>query len=377
MDNKKIIHFDKAASTQPDEKMIDLIAAVQKLWWNNPSSVYESGQRVRENIDEFREGIIEYLHGDPNKDKLVFCASGSEANNLGVNVNDSYCVIVDYLSHPSLFNNPNKIHCRITNNKGKIDLELLENELKQTNKKPLVAISYINSEIGSINDIKSISKLVHKYNGLLLVDACQAINHTYINVESLEIDMLTFTSEKMNLPRGCGCLYIKNEIELNPIVYGGGQEYGLRAGTENQAMIYAIAAHLYDIKDYIADIMLHEVRLRELIEKEIDKVCKKLNQEYTYTLPHSCTIENIISIRFKGIKGSDLLTMLDIYGVEVSLGSACSAGNPKPSRILKGIGLSDEEALSTIRISFDWMNTEEEIIEFGKRLEKCLIGLKM
>lgn len=374
---EKIIHFDKAASTQPEEKMLDLIKSVQKLWWNNPSSAYESGRRLRENIDEFRKGIIEYLGGDPNKDKLIFCANGSEANNLGVNIGNEYSIIVDNLSHPSLFNNPNKIRCMITNDKGKVDLELLENELKQLNNKPLVAISYINSEIGSINDIEAISELVHKYNGLVLVDACQAINHIYINIKKLGADMLTFTSEKMNLPRGCGCLYIKDGIELNPIIYGGGQEYGLRAGTENQAMIYAITSHLYNMKNYITDIMFYEIRLRDKIEKEIDKVCKEINQEYTYTLPHSCTIENIISIRFKGIKGSDLLTMLDMYGVEISLGSACSAGNPEPSRILKGIGLTDEEALSTIRISFDCMNTEEEVVEFGKRLKKSLVGLKM
>lgn len=374
---EKIIHFDKAASTQPEEKMLDLIKSVQKLWWNNPSSAYESGRRLRENIDEFRKGIIEYLGGNPEKDKLIFCANGSEANNLGVNIGNEYSIIIDNLSHPSLFNNPNKIRCMITNDKGKVDLELLENELKQLNNKPLVAISYINSEIGSINDIEAISELIHKYNGLLLVDACQAINHIYINIKKLGADMLTFTSEKMNLPRGCGCLYIKDGIELNPIIYGGGQEYGLRAGTENQAMIYAVASHLYNMKNYITDIMFYEIRLRDKIEKEIDKVCKEINQEYTYTLPHSCTIENIISIRFKGIKGSDLLTMLDMYGVEISLGSACSAGNPEPSRILKGIGLTDEEALSTIRISFDCMNTEEEVVEFGKRLKKSLVGLKM
>lgn len=373
---KKIIHFDKAASTEPYDIHLDFIREYQKELWNNPSSVYTSGRMIRKIIEKNRSDIIKYLGGDDKKDMLIFCASGSEANNLGMNINNDYCIIIDNLSHPSLFNNPRKSHCMITNNKGQIDLELLENEINILNKKPLVAVNYVNSEIGSINDIKSIAELVHKYNGLLLVDACQAINHIYINVKNLGIDMLTFTSEKMNLPRGCGCLYIRDKIKLNPIVYGGGQEYGLRSGTENPAMICAIVSHLYGLKDRISDVMFYEAKLREAIEKEIDKVCTELNQEYTYTLPHSLTIENIISVRFKGIKGSDLLTMLDIYGVEVSLGSACSAGNPMPSRILKNIGLTDEEALSTIRISFDWMNTEKEIKRFGQILKKCLLALR-
>lgn len=372
----KTIHLDKAASTIPTEEVLRDIQYASIRYWNNPSSVYESGREVKRMIEDVKDKVREFINAKP-EDKIIFCASGTEANNLGMNIRTN--IIVDNTTHPSMYNNPNKAHESIVNSGGLIDLDKLKEILNYIcYYNCLVAIAYTSSELGIRHYIPNISKVVHDNGGILMVDAAQTIGHKTIDVQEEGIDILTFTSEKIQMPRGLGILYVKDGIEINPIMYGGHQEYNLRPSTENQAMIYALGNRLEYINKNKEYIQTTENKLNDYFMQSIYNACKyvckyKINgsDANCYHYP-----THIASIQFKGYKASDLITMLDINGTECSAGSACSSGESKPSRVLKAIGLTDEEALSTVRFSFDYMNTGEEIKRFEGILRKCLIALK-
>lgn len=380
------MYFDNAATTKPSKEVIADITWCLENVWGNPSSIYSEGIKAKQILEQSREKVAKYINAEP--DEIIFCSSGSEANNLAIKgflaVNNIYdCIITTQTEHPSVYNvcmhlfenEYYKIGFAPVDKTGKVNVtrfKQLISELSYFNY-CFTSIMMANNEIGTINDIKKIVEIAHHHTGIVHTDATQVIGQIPVDVKELDCDMLTFSGHKLGLPRGTGILYKKKDIHLSPIIHGGQQEWNLRAGTENLANIYALGNQLERLsnKEYPSN------ETRDYLYNKICEKCELLNIEVKLNGDLIDRLPNNLSLTFKGINAEALITLLDMRNVYVSAGSACSSGNPEPSRILKAIGLTDEEAFNTIRISLNANTTIDECDEFVKVLCECLESLKM
>ena len=390
-----MVYFDCAATTKPTEKVIQDIAEGMRGDWFNPSSVSEESRKVKLKIEHARQQVADFINADP--DEIIFTSGGSESNNLAIrgyfdNLDSKRCGL--YCSegeHPSIYNLVKKYkdmyyypYILPLQKNGQLNLTELKKQLESLyapsiyhnniTSPPLVCISYVNNELGSVNPIQEISKIVHRNNGIFLVDAVQAIGYRDIDVKSMGIDMLSASFHKFGGVRGCGFLYVKKGIQLSPLIIGGHQEHNLRAGTEASYLITAMGNRLEELKQTQKERKELIERLRLSIEEKLfgNDILSKymwINGEAMYSHSH------IISLTIKGIPAQQLITLMNLNGVIVSAGSACSSGEEKPSRILKAIGLSDEDAKSTIRISFNEFTTDDDINKLVKSLEENILIL--
>lgn len=391
-----MVYFDCAATTKPTEKVIQDITEGMRGDWFNPSSVSEESRKVKLKIEHARQQVADFINADP--DEIIFTSGGSESNNLAIrgyfdNLNNKRCgIFCSEGEHPSIYNLIKKYKemyyypCILPLQKnGQLNLIELKKQLESLyapsiyynniTSSPLVCVSYVNNEIGCVNPIQEISKIIHRYNGILLVDAVQAVGYRNIDVKSMGIDMLSASFHKFGGVRGCGFLYVKKGIQLSPLIIGGHQENDLRAGTEASYLITAMGNRLEELKQTQKGRKELIEHLRLSIEEKLfgnDDLSKDMwiNGEAMYSHSH------IISLTIKGIPAQQLITLMNLNGVIVSAGSACSSGEEKPSRILKAIGLSDEDAKSTIRISFNEFTTEDDINKLVKSLEENILILR-
>lgn len=390
-----MVYFDCAATTKPTEKVIQDITEGMRGDWFNPSSISEESRKVKLKIEHARQQVADFINADP--DEIIFTSGGSESNNLAIrgyfdNLDSKRCGL--YCSegeHPSIYNLVKKYkdmyyypYILPLQKNGQLNLTELKKQLESLyapsiyhnniTSPPLVCISYVNNELGSVNPIQEISKIVHRNNGIFLVDAVQAIGYRDIDVKSMGIDMLSASFHKFGGVRGCGFLYVKKGIQLSPLIIGGHQEHNLRAGTEASYLITAMGNRLEELKQTQKERKELIERLRLSIEEKLfgNDILSKymwINGEAMYSHSH------IISLTIKGIPAQQLITLMNLNGVIVSAGSACSSGEEKPSRILKAIGLSDEDAKSTIRISFNEFTTDDDINKLVKSLEENILIL--
>lgn len=386
-----ILYFDNAATTKPDKEVIHDIAYYSSYYWGNPSSIHVYGENIKNLIEESRNKVAKFIDAEPND--IIFTSGGTESNNYAINsfFNDNFhnkVVITSKLEHPSVYkcyryicclnNNHSKEIQYVKNDRfGRIDLHDLKRLLDQFSKDGydiLVSIMFTNNEIGTYQDVKKISDLVHEYNNAIFhTDAVQAFGHTPINVKYLGIDLMSVSAHKFGGPKGVGFLYYNSKkMNLNPVLYGGNQEWGLRSGTENTAAIIAMANHIEHL-DVSMTINVDEYHKREWLRRELIIRCNEIGQEISFNGPNSFRFVqyNILSVTLPGINASDLILLLSNRGVCVSAGSACSSGKNTPSRVLKAIGLSDNEALSTIRISTN-NNKFEEYELLVKKIIECI-----
>lgn len=378
-----MVYFDNAATTKVSEEVIADIVEALKNDWANPSSISEQGMDVKRKIEHARKQIADYINAEP--EEIIFTASGSEANNLAIkgflDVNSGYRTIVTTeIEHPSVYNT-----CMNLKGKGYIvKFAPLESsgKVSQMGFQSLVegdhlhfaSIMLVNNELGTVQYIKGLANIIHLFNGIIHTDATQAFGKIPIDVKDMDVDLMSVGLHKCGLPKGIGFLYKKKGILLSPIIHGGHQERSLRAGTENTAYIIAAGNHVermskkefpnYKIIDYLYD-------------KIYDTFVEEFGFFYNGAISRFSASPNLLSLTFPGINAEALITLLDIKGVQVSAGSACCAGDKTPSRVLKAIGLTDEEAFSTIRISIGEDTTTEECDEFVKILGECLASLKM
>ena len=388
-----MVYFDCAATTKPTEKVIQDITEGMRGDWFNPSSISEESRKVKLKIEHARQQVADLINADP--DEIIFTSGGSESNNLAIRgfFERSYSrpcgLFCSEGEHPSIYNLIKKYkdayyypQILSLEKNGKLNLKELTYQLRNIpiyherfSASPLVCISYVNNELGSVNPIQEISKIVHKNNGVLLVDAVQAIGYRDIDVKSMGIDMLSASFHKFGGVRGCGFLYVKKGIQLSPLIIGGHQENDLRAGTEASYLITAMGNRLEELKQTQKERKELIEHLRLSIEEKLfgnDGLSKDMwiNGEAMYSHSH------IISLTIKGISAQQLITLMNLDGVIISAGSACSSGEEKPSRILKAIGLSDEDAKSTIRISFNEFTTDNDINILIESLKKNILILK-
>jgi len=401
------LYFDNAATMQPDEKMIQEYGSLCREYWWNPSSISRGSMETRQAIEDVRKRILKYINGREG-DKIIFTSGGTEANNLAIKGfccekythfltkydKDGYydrqyritpSVFASSVEHPSVLNpinwlydikiidNYNIVNCNDDGTINKKSLEERISYIQDTNFHPIFAsIMMANNELGSINDIKTISQIVHKYNGILHVDAVQAFTHMKIDVQDMGIDMMSVSGHKFGAPHGVGFLYVRNGIEINPLLHGGGQEKGMRSGTEDAPSIIMMGRAMDRAYKTIDEDNRNLKRCRSLLlDFLMTRYNVKINNPYN-------GLANIVNVTFNGIDNEQLITNLDIFeGCQVSAGSACHAGVKEPSKVLQEIGLTDKEINSTIRISMDRNVTEDEIYLFTLVLQTQLNKLKM
>ena len=345
-----MIYMDNAATTPLCE------AAKQEIikhldTFGNPSSYHELGRESRVLIENARERIAKCINANP--DEIYFTSGGSEANTLALN-NRRYSASSKF-EHHSVVSDWPKIS--ITKD-GFIKMHKLNNMLSEWWDIPFDSMScmYVNNELGVMQPIKELSAIAHRYGILLHTDAVQAMPYMHIDVKDLCCDMLSASGHKFGAPKGIGFLYANERSRIKPIINGGHQESGKRPGTENVLGILAMAAALEDTVEHMDERNEHIKSLRDSLLGKLLKIDgAHLNGSLENRVPGN------INIRFDGVSGARLVSLCSLYGVYISAGSACGEGIPTPSHVLKAIGLSDDEALSSVRITLGHQNTEEDI----------------
>lgn len=337
--------------------------------YGNPSSLYMIGRKARVAVEESRQTIANILNCKPKE--IIFTSGGTEGDNLAIKgiaqrKGKDGLYITSKIEHPAVMNcfkeleeeGYDVIYLDVTKD-GIVKVEQLMSILESNKKINFVSIMYANNELGTIQPIDSIGDLLKKYDKDIIfhTDAVQAIGKRKINLKDTNIDILSASGHKFGAPKGIGFIYIKDGLDLKYQTLGGGQEFNKRSGTENVASIIGLGKAL-------------EIHNRELNKSNLDFEEKEmflinsLSQIEGARLNISFTcdrITGIVNMRFKGVSAQSLLLFLDNKGIYVSAGSACHSDSDTPSHVLKAIGLSDEDALSSIRISFNNSITYEDI----------------
>lgn len=323
--------------------------------FGNPSSAHSIGHKAKMLIENARERIAKCINAEPNE--IYFTSGGSEANTWALK---DKCSLASSIEHHAI---SSTFRFKIKSN-GVADIEdmnryLLQNKIYSPIKIGIVSCMAVNNELGTIQPIAKMAKIAHDYGALFHTDAVQAMAHLPIDVKALGCDMLSASGHKFGAPKGIGFLYIKKGREWDRLINGGKQEQGLRGGTENTLGIVAMAEA---IEDTVANMYERETQIgwfRKILLNcllSIDGVYVNVDEMINVN-----RIYSTINIRIDGVKGQDVVAMADQYGICISAGSACNEGNAEPSHVLKAIGLTDEEALSSIRITLGYQNTLEEI----------------
>lgn len=371
------VYFDNAACMPVNYYAYKAAEPFLTFNYGNPNSAHEMGRYARNAIENARREIANCINAEP--DEIFFTGSGTIADNMALQGylfgQGRNTIITDNIEHEAILNQLplfDNVKFVKLSHFGEVDCDDLEkcihNILNSEYRKTPIIASFmaVNNEIGTINPISRITSICHKYGIPVVVDAVQAVGHLEIDVKALDVDMFTSAGQKFGGFKGCGFLYKRKGIKIPPIFFGGGQENGLHSGTENVAGIVAMGEALkrsceYLKEDYLNLTMLNNYAKISLIRLFNDKV--HLNG-WDGKAPYHYM--GNLNFRIDGINGRELLEYLSENEIYVSTGSACSAG--KPSHVLQGIGLSEDEIESSIRVSFSVDNTEEEVDYFIKVL---------
>jgi cysteine desulfurase len=363
----KYIYMDHAAGRPVDPRVIEAMLPYEKLFYFNPSSVHSSGQGARKALEESRAKVAELINAQ-KKESVIFTSGATESNNMAVkgfayrNKDRGTHIVTSSIEHMSVLNPCKflatrgfKVSFLPVDKYGFVDLESLEKEL--TDETILVSIMYANGEIGTIQPIKEISKIVHGKKAQLHVDATAANGQVPIDVKDEGIDLLTISSNDMYGPQGVGALYLGDGVRMEPIIHGGGQERGLRSGTENISGIVGLGK--------AAEIARMEMRSEsERLSRLRDKFIKGLLETVPYSFLNghpAKRLPNNVAVRYSFIEGESILLNLDMMGVAASSGSACTAKTLEPSHVLIAIGLKHEEAHGSLLLTLGKQNNEEEV----------------
>ena len=356
----KNLYFDTAATTPLDLRVANHMHEINKDIYGNPSSIHQTGQKAHNIIERSRKKIAELLNC--KQSEIYFTSGGSESNNIalrGVLKKGDHFITASY-EHPAILevakyleDNNIEVSYIAPNCNGTINPEDLKKEIKSNTK--LVSIMAVNNEIGTINPIKEISDICKDKNIFFHSDAVQYIGKGKINLAKLNIDMLSLGAHKFYGPKGIGAIFIKSGITINPFIFGGGQEKGIRPGTENPSLISGMCHAL--------EIAIEDLKKNRTHINNMESLFFKLLSEtkIKYKVNGSPRLKGIINITFFDYDGHSLLLNLDMKNIAISFGSACASGSAKASSALLSIGLKEEIANKTVRISIGKQITDKNI----------------
>ncbi|MGN1013434.1 MAG: cysteine desulfurase NifS [Clostridia bacterium] len=376
------VYLDNSATTKMDERVLEEMLPYLKEDYGNASSLYSLGRKSKKAIEDSREKVAIILNCRP--DEIYFTSGGSESDNTAIkgiaraNRKKGNHIITSKIEHLAVLDTCKELEkegFEVTyldvDSKGKVNIE----ELKKAIRKDtiLISIMYANNEIGTIQDIFEIGRIARENNVYFHTDAVQAMGNLDIDVQAQNIDSLSLSGHKFYGPKGIGVLYVRKNVKFNKFIAGGHQERNKRAGTENVANIVGLSKALEisynELKEHREKILYLRNYYEEKIKQNIDNII--INGDEKNRLPGNSNIS------FIGVNGQDLLLNLDMIGICVSSGSACTSGSIDASHVLIALGVKEEVAKSSIRVSIGKYNTKEEIdylvenlIEIVKRQRK-------
>lgn len=363
---KQVIYLDHAATTQPFPEVVRAMLPYYGEQYGNPSSSYELGEKSKEAIEEARRKVADTLSADP--ECIYFTSGGTESDNWALR----FAVEQSKQKHPHLITSAIE-HSAILNTCKALEkqgvrvsylpvsgdgiVNLRQMELEMCEDTVLVSVMYANNEIGTIQPIQDIARLAHRRGILFHTDAVQAYGQIPLIPSQLGIDLMSASGHKFNGPKGTGFLYARNNLDLKPMIYGGGQEHRMRGGTENVPGIVGLGRAASLTAAQLNKKVKHELYLQKYLLhrlfREIPGI--RLNGSPFLRLP------NNVNISISGVNGGALVALLDLEGICVSTASACAGKEEGPSHVQTAIGNSPEDAYGSLRITLGMENTREEI----------------
>lgn len=379
MNNK--IYFDHSATTPVLPEVVDEMSKCLTDSWGNPNSLYQTGQRARAVVEAARSSVAADLGADAKE--IIFTGSGTEADNLAVSGiyqarrPQGNHIICFALEHPAVLEtcrHLEKLGAEISylypDHSGVLQPQQVEKAI--TDKTILITVMMANNIIGTVQPIKDIAAVAKKHQVIFHTDAVQAAGTLPINVNELGVDLLAISAHKFHGPKGVGALYIRKGVSLKPIINGGGQERGLRSGTENVPGISGLAKAL---RLSTGELKVKTARLKKMRDRLVDGVLSKIDDvalvgDQQRRLPgNACFI-------FKYIEGESLVLQLDMVGIAASSGSACSSQSLEPSHVLLGIGIAPAKAHGSLRLTLGRSTTAAEVDFFLEQLPPIVARLR-
>lgn len=377
-------YLDNGATTRPSEEVINIMVKSMREYYGNPSSMHRKGVEIEKLVKKARKQVAKALGADEGE--IYFTSGGTESNNIAIfgalegNKRKGNHIITTKIEHPSVLNvfkileeKGYEVTYLNVDKNGIIDIEEFRSSLREDT--VLISIMYVNNEVGAIQPITDIVKIIKgkKNKPLLHIDAIQAFGKVKFNVNKLKVDLMTISGHKIHGPKGIGALYVKKGTKIKSIIFGGNQEQGLRSGTENVPGILGLGTAAELAKKNFesnANKMLElKVKLLNGIKKQIEDI--KINgSEIEGSAPH------ILNVSFEGIRGEVLLHSLEQEGIYISTGSACSSKKKAFSHVLEEMGLNDDQLEGAIRFSLSYENTEEEIEYTIEKLSNTIADLR-
>lgn len=359
-----MIYLDNAASTQIHEDVLDSMLPYLKEQYGNPSSIHRYGRLAHKAIEKARKQIASLINAEPSE--ILFTSGGTESNNtalMGITMKTtSGRIITSSIEHDAILEPCKKLSQNgfdivylSVDKSGMVSPLELENQISEDT--CLVSIMFGNNEVGTIQTISEITKICNKNKIPFHTDAVQAVGKTPIDVKELGIDLLSISSHKLYGPKGIGALYIKNGVDIDPVILGGGQENGLRSGTENVANIVGFGKACEIAKNNLQENISYMKNLRDSL---VDNVLHKI-PEVTLNGHPTSRLPNNAHFTFLGVNGEDLIIKLDEYGIAASTGSACSVNTQKASHVLQAMGFSHEQITGSLRLTVGIFNEQKEI----------------
>ena len=377
-----MIYLDNAASTAVHPEVVKEMLPYFDIQYGNPSSIHQFGRKAKKAITKARKQVAALIGAEPNE--ILFTSGGTESNNTildGVLTSNSEPdpehIITSSIEHEAVlqpckeFENVGiKITYLPVDEHGIVNPDEITNSINSHT--VLVSIMFANNEVGTIQPIKEISEICKKYQIPLHTDAVQAVGKIPINVKDLGVDALSISSHKINGPKGIGALFIKKGLMVTPQILGGGQENGMRSGTENVASIVGFGKACEIAKDKLSDNISH---FQTLHSSMLSRIVKEIPHVKLNGHPEK-RIFNNVHLTFLGVNGEDLIIKLDEHGIAASTGSACSVHTQKASHVLKAMGFNHEQITGSLRLSFGYMNILDEISQTVEILKKVVSELR-
>ena len=376
----KKYYFDNSATTQLDEDVFEKMRPYFSTSYGNANSVYSLGRESSYAVDTARRNIANAL--SCKVDEIYFTSGGTESDNWAIkgvalaNKNKGNKIIVSSIEHPAVINSCKWLECfgfeivyLPVNNDGVVNVSTLEEAID--NNTILVSIMTANNEIGTIQPIKELCSIAHKYGAYFHTDAVQAVGYVDINVKDTDVDLLTVSAHKFYGPKGIGFLYVKNGIKIDKLIHGGHQEKSMRGGTTNTPLIIGLTESFVQAVNSIKNSVENVGKIRDYFIKKIEEKIPdvKINGNEPKLAQNA-------NVTFVGVSATALLFNLDMKGVLCSAGSACASGSVSPSYVLTAIGLKTEDALSSLRFTFSKHNTLNEVDEAVEIIKDCVLSLR-
>jgi cysteine desulfurase len=360
------IYMDNAATTPVRDEVLTTILPYFKEYYGNASSVYSIAKESKKALEKAREQVAKGIGA--KADEIYFTAGGSESDNMALRgvaealKNKGNHIITTKIEHHAILHTCEylekhgyEVTYLSVDEFGKISLDELKNSIRPET--ILISVMFANNEIGTIQPIAEIGKIARENGVYFHTDAVQAVGHVPIDVEDMNIDLLSMSGHKLGAPKGVGAIYIRKGVSIQPFIFGGAQEKRKRAGTENIPGIVGLGKA---VELAVEEMPVETKRLVGLRDELISGILhtiphSRLNGHPTDRLPGNCNIS------FAYIEGESMLLLLDALGIAASSGSACTSGSLDPSHVLMGIGLPHEIAHGSLRLTLDRMNTEEDV----------------